>query len=234
MSNKELIDKTDQAIAELVYNKHELQKAYNYYNGKRDKEQFRYLEENFGLGSPTAVEFTPLLKKHVDALVGEYLGTPILPKVSCKDSGTITNITREKQLQITQGIVKFLKEHLSNSILQFIDGKDITDKSVKNQLDKIIQDIDQSFISQYEIAAQNIIQYVMQSRETDLLTKLRQLLTDLLITGYTFFRVKSSLSKTNIDPALPHRMSQLPLPRHTHTSQAQESLHRYIPYHSHG
>ena len=196
---KELIDKTDQAIAELVYDKYELQKAYNYYNGKRDKEQFRYLEENFGLGSPTAVEFTPLLKKHVDALVGEYLGTPILPKVSCKDSGTITNITREKQLQITQGIVKFLKEHLSNSLLQFIDGKDITDKAIKSQLDKIIQDIDQSFISQYEIAAQNIIQYVMQSRETDLLTKLRQLLTDLLITGYTFFRVKSSLSKTNIE-----------------------------------
>ena len=199
MSDKELIDKTDEAIAELVYDKYELQKAYNYYNGKRDPEQFRYLEENFGLGSPTAVEFTPLLKKHVDALVGEYLGTPILPKVSCKDSGTISNITREKQLQITQGIVKFLKEHLSNSILQFIDGKDITDKAVKQQLDKIIQDIDQSFVSQYEIAAQNIIQYVMQSRETDLLTKLRQLLTDLLITGYTFFRVKSSHSGTNIE-----------------------------------
>ena len=199
MSDKELIDKTDEAIAELVYDKHELQKAYNYYNGKRDPEQFRYLEENFGLGSPTAVEFTPLLKKHVDALVGEYLGTPILPKVSCKDSGTISNITREKQLQITQGIVKFLKEHLSNSILQFIDGKDITDKAVKQQLDKIIQDIDQSFVSQYEIAAQNIIKYVMQSRETDMLTKLRLLLTDLLITGYTFFRVKSSHSGTNIE-----------------------------------
>ena len=199
MSDKELIDKTDQAIAELVYDKYELQKAYNYYNGKRDPEQFRYLEENFGLGSPTAVEFTPLLKKHVDALVGEYLGTPILPKVSCKDSDTISNITREKQLQITQGIVKFLKEHLSNSILQFIDGKDTTDKSVKQQLDKIIQDIDQSFISQYEIAAQNIIQYIMQSRETDLMTKLRQLLTDLLITGYTFFRVKTSLSGSNIE-----------------------------------
>jgi lantibiotic modifying enzyme len=39
----------------------------------------------------------------------------------------------------------------------------------------------------------------MQSRETDLLTKLRQLLTDLLITGYTFFRVKASQSGTNID-----------------------------------
>lgn len=199
MSDKELIDKTDEAITELVYNKYELQKAYNYYNGKRDPEQFRYLEENCGLGSPTALEFTPLLKKHVDALVGEYLGTPILPKVSCKDSNTISNITREKQLQITQGIVKFLKDHLSNSLLQFIDGKDITDKSIKRQLDKVIQDIDQSFISQYEIAAQHIIEYVMQSRETDFLTKLRQLLTDLLITGYTFFRVKASHSGTNVE-----------------------------------
>ena len=199
MTREELIEKTDQAISELVYDKHELQKAYNYYNGKRDPEQFRYLEENFGLGSPTAVEFTPLLKKHIDALVGEYLGTPILPKVSCKDSDTISNITREKQLQITKGVVGFLKEHLQNSILQFIDGKDITDKSIKRQLDKIIQDIDQSFISQYEIAAQNVINYVMQSRETDLITKLRYLLTDLLITGYTFFRVKPSITNTNIE-----------------------------------
>ena len=199
MTEKELIDKTNEAITELVYDKHELQKAYNYYNGKRDPEQFRYLEENFGIGSPTSVEFTPLLKKHVDALVGEYLGTPILPKVSCKDSDTISNITRDKQLKITEEIVKFLKGHLNNSILKFIEGKDITDKSIKNQLDKIIQDVDQTFISQYEIAAQNIIQYIMQSRETDLITKLRQLLTDLLITGYSFFRVKKSIAGTNIE-----------------------------------
>ena len=35
MKEKELIDKTNEAIAELVYDKYELQKAYNYYNGKR-------------------------------------------------------------------------------------------------------------------------------------------------------------------------------------------------------
>lgn len=198
MSDKELIDKTNGAISELVYDKYELQKAYNYYNGKRDKEQFRYLEENYGIGSPTSVEFTPLLKKHVDALVGEYLGTPILPKISCKDSETISNITREKQLQILSEITKFLKSHLNNSLLKFIDGKDITDKTIKDQLDKIVSNIDQTFISQYEMSAQYIVQYIMQSRETDLITKLRQLLTDLLITGYTFFRVSQSLSGTNI------------------------------------
>ena len=68
-SDEELIQKTDIAISELVYDKDDLQKAYNYYNCKRDAEQFKYLEENFGLGNPTSIEFTPLIRKHVDALI---------------------------------------------------------------------------------------------------------------------------------------------------------------------
>ena len=107
MTDEQLIEKTNKAISELVYDKTEIQKAYNYYNGIRDEEQFRYLEENYGIGNPTSVEFTPLIRKHIDALVGEYLGMPTLPKVSCKDSDTISKITREKQLKITQEVVTF-------------------------------------------------------------------------------------------------------------------------------
>lgn len=198
MSNEDLLNKTDETIAELVYNKVKLQKAYNYYNGKRDKEQYKYLEENFGIGSPTAVQFTPLLKKHVDELVGEFLDTPILPKVSCKDDNTISNIGREKQLEISKQIIQFLKNHLNNSLLQIVQGRDITDKAIKKQLDKIIENINDSFVSQYEVTAQNVIQYIMQSRHTDMVTKLRQLLTDILITGYCFYRVISK-NNTNID-----------------------------------
>lgn len=198
MSNEDLLNKTDETIAELVYNKVKLQKAYNYYNGKRDKEQYKYLEENFGIGSPTAVQFTPLLKKHVDELVGEFLDTPILPKVSCKDDNTISNIGREKQLEISKQIIQFLKNHLNNSLLQIVQGRDITDKAIKQQLDKIIDNINDSFVSQYEITAQNVIQYIIQSRHTDLVTKLKQLLTDILITGYCFYRVISK-NNTNID-----------------------------------
>ena len=197
MSNEDLLRKTDDAISELVYNKTKLQKAYNYYYGKRDKEQYKYLEENFGIGSPTSVQFTPLLRKHVDALVGEFLDTPILPKVTCKDDQTISNIGREKQLEITNQIIQFLKNHLNNAILQIAQGRDITDKAIKRQLDKIIEDINESFVSQYEITAQNVIQYIMQSRQTDIITNLRQLLTDILITGYCFYRVASK-NNTNI------------------------------------
>lgn len=197
--NSRLIEETNKAIAELVYPKWDLQKAYNYYNGKRDAEQYRYLEENFGIGQPTSVEFIPLIKKHIDALVGEYLGTPIIPKVSCKDSETITNIFREKELEISKGVFEFLQSHLQNSILQFIDGKTITDKSIEQQLNNLIQDLDYNFVSKYEIAAQDVIEYIMQSRNTDMLTKLKILILDLLITGYNFYRTKPNSTKTDVE-----------------------------------
>lgn len=195
----EMIACINKAITELVYPKYKLQKAYNYYNGVRDAEQFRALEENFGLGNPTSIEFIPLIRKHIDALIGEYLETPILPKVTCKDTGTLTNIARDKHLKIVKEVFNYLKAHLNNSILAFIDGKNITDKAVESQLKKIISDIDKNYISEYEIAAQNVLEYIMQSRNTDLTEKLKTLFKDLLITGYAYYRVKPSPKGNNID-----------------------------------
>lgn len=198
MTNDQLIEKTDKAISELVYPKYKLQKAYNYYNGIRDKDQFKYLEEAFGTSTPTAINFTPLIRKHIDALVGEYLSMPIIPKVSCKDSDTINNIYREKQLKIASELHRFLKDHLKNSILSFRDGKDITDTLIADQLKRIVEDISSSFMSEYEIASQNVIDYIMQSRDTDLMTALRNLILDLLITGYTFYKVEPTVEKNSI------------------------------------
>lgn len=193
-----LIEQIDKAINELVFNKWKLQKAYNYYNGKRDAEQFRYLEENFGIGNPTSIEFTPLIKKHVDALIGEYLDIPILPKVSCKDKETISKITRQKELEISKQVYAFLQQHLNNQILSFIGGGSITDSSIESDIEKLIEDINNNFISDYEIAAQDVIEYVLQSRAIDLSNKLKLLLLDLLVTGCAFYRVKPSNSETNL------------------------------------
>lgn len=198
MTKDELIEKTDKAINELVYAKYDLQKAYNYYNGIRDADQFRYLEEVYGANTPTTLHFTPLIKKHIDALIGEYLETPILPKVFCKDSETISNIDREKQLKIASELSNYLQSHLKNSILNFIDGKNINDGLVEQQLKRIIEDINNTFVSEYEIAAQNVIEYIMQSRDTDMMTALRDLLLDLLITGYAFYKVEPSVGENDI------------------------------------
>lgn len=198
MTNDELMQKTDKTIVELVYPKYNLQKAYNYYNGVRDADQFRYLEEAFGTSTPTTITFTPLIRKHIDALIGEYLGTPILPKVFCKDKDTINAIDREKQLKIADGLYKFLSGHLKNSILKFIDGKNMTDPLIERSMQQIVNSINNTFTSEYEIAAQNVIEYIMQSRETDIMTVLRDLLLDLLVTGYTFYKVEPTVGNNNI------------------------------------
>lgn len=198
MKKEELVSKTNLAISELVYDKTKLRKAYDYYNCVRDKEQFKYLEENYGIGQPTEVSFIPLIKKHVDALVGEYLNVPILPKVSCKDSETINNIYREKQLKISTECYNLLQKNLKNNLLRVLGSQDMVDLNIKEQLDKLIEDINENFISEYEIAGQNIIEYLIQSRNVDLVNKLRQLFIDLLVTGYTFYRVLPSPSNKNI------------------------------------
>ena len=198
MSREELIAKTNLAIAELVHDKENQRKAYNYYNCKRDKEQYKYLEENYGIGQPTSVEFIPLIRKHVDALVGEYLNLPILPKISCKDEETINNIFREKQVKVVTECFNLLQGNLKNNLLRVLGNQDMTDLNIKEQLDKLIEDINENFISQYEIAGQNVIEYIIQSRNTDLVTKLKQLFIDLLVTGYNYYRVIPSPAGKNV------------------------------------
>ena len=201
MTDDELIEYTNRTISEIVYLKYDLQKAYNYYNGKLDADQFRYIEEQYGINNATQVKFIPLIRKHIDALVGEYLSAPIIPKVSCKDSETISKITREKELYINKSIKDFLQKRLQNKLLQYIqDGQKnpLQDMAVQEALDKLKEDLNDSFISQYEIAAQDVIEYIMQSRSSDMITKLRQLFTDLLVTGYTYYRVKPSVGDNDV------------------------------------
>ena len=212
-SEEELIDKTNTAISELVVDKDSMQKAFNYYNGVLDAEQYRYIKDNYGIGNPTSVEFVPLIRKHVDALVGEFLGTPILPKISCKDSKTISNITREKELMISSKIYKMLQQRLKNKLLEFMEGNDpnkLTDPYIQQEIEKLVEDLNNNFISQYEIAAQNVLQYVMQSRQTDFINKLKQLIIDLLCTGYTFYQVKPSPNKTNVQIEVLNPMNVFP------------------------
>ena len=192
-NNDYIIEQIDRAISELVYDKWKLHKAYNYYNGKRDPEQFRYLEENFGIGNPTSVEFTPLIKKHIDALIGEYLDIPIMPKVSCKDSATISQISKDLQEEIDRQLLNYYQSKIQNVNTQFQRGEQPQeDKNMEQQMNKIVEELSDNFVSNYEIAAQYIIEYVIQSRQTDLKNKQQLLLLDLLAGGMAAFKVKPS------------------------------------------
>lgn len=191
-----LINEASKIKAELVYEKKKLIKAYRYYHGKRDPNQYKHLEENYGLGNASSVEFVPLVRKHIDVLVGEYLTIPVQPKISCKDEATLSNIFREKQLKIHSETTKKLEAQLK-AILKGSGAKE--DSQLIREIKELQESLDRNFISDYEIAAQNIVEWIMQSDRIDFTQKRKHLLIDLLITGTCYFRVLESPSGDNID-----------------------------------
>lgn len=191
--NKETeIQKINKCISDLVYDKVAIRKAYNYYHCKRDPEQFRHIEENYGIGTPTSVTFTPLIKKHIDVLVGEYLELDPTLQVTCKDEKTLNNIMRDKQLKINESVFELFKNKLMNTFVNALmsDGKEtVADSFFADEIEKLKKDISNSFISEYEIAAQNLMAYFKQSRNLDVKNKMRELFTDLLICGLAYYRL---------------------------------------------
>ena len=120
MNKEKEVEKINRCVAELVYDKTALRKAYNYYHGVRDAEQFRHLEDNYGIGVPTSITFTPLMKKHIDVLVGEYLELEPDMQVTCKDDETVSKIQRDKQLKIDHELYLYLRKYLQTFQLRFL------------------------------------------------------------------------------------------------------------------
>lgn len=195
-SEEYLVTMIDNAIAELVQEKEHLIVAYNYYNGIRDAEQFRYLEENYGIGNPTAVEFIPLVRRHVDALIGEHLQNRIKPKITCKDKKTLGKITKLRTEEINRVEMNKLQSQFYSN-LQYSQTPDEdketvqvpTDEADDMSLGKAKDEVAKNFLSEYEIAAQHVLTHLQQSKYVDLTNKRKILFTDLLVAGQCFYKV---------------------------------------------
>ena len=205
-SDQYLTENCDRIIGELVKEKKHLFKAYNYFNGVRDHYQYEHLEKNEGVGNPTSIGFTPLVRKHVEAIVGEYLTTDPKPRISCKDKKTLSNIFRDKELAVAQKIKQWLSQYLENAIYSaiFTGGQEqngqqqqIVDQEIQREMTEIEDMVNRNFISNYEIAAQNICNYVLQDRRIDFKNKLEQLFLNMLISGESYYQVVKSHNGTN-------------------------------------
>jgi hypothetical protein len=51
--------------------------------------------------------------------------------VSCKDSETINNIFREKQIKIAAEVHSFLTNNLKNNLLRILGNQDMQDLNIK-------------------------------------------------------------------------------------------------------
>lgn len=199
------MDYCDYIIGDLVHEKRDIIKAYNYFNGVRDHYQYENLEKNFGVGTPTSVGFTPLTRKHIEVIVGEYMSTKPNPKISCKDQRTLSAINRDKQLKIASAQKDYISKYLNNAVYKALmsggQGQDlqqeITDEVIQRELNQLKESINRNYVSNYEIAAQDIITFVRQNREIDFYNKLEQLVLDLLIAGQAYYKTVANHDATN-------------------------------------
>jgi hypothetical protein len=136
----------------------------------------------------------------MDRLVGEYLGLNQDLKITCKDDDTLSNIMRDKQIKINLELHNYLQRYINNNIIgPLINNKESNlDPFVEQEMKKISDDINESFVSEYEITAQNMLMYFKQSRNIDLNNKMESLMIDLGVSGTAYYRVRPSLSGDNI------------------------------------
>lgn len=197
-SDDYIIGKIETTINDLVRPKYKMKRYYEYYYGYRNEEQYRYLEENYGIGSATSVQFTPLIKNHVDFLVGQYMSQKINTQVAAKDKDTITKIGLEKAEHIQKALNEYYLEELKKGINEVKAGRKMNHVYDKNKLDEIENAAAAEFISSFEKAAQDILEYLNSSNEVNMRYKRQCMMYDLLIAGMCFSRAKKTRSGENI------------------------------------
>lgn len=196
-SDEYIINKIDTIINDLVRPKHDLKKCYDYYYGYRDRAQFRNLEENFGVGSATKVEFTPLIKNHIDFLVGQYMSQDPQIKISVKDKDTITKIGVEKNKAINDAVNKYYLEELRKGVNTVKSGGKMNYVHNERAIEQIENLASAKFVSSFEKAGQDIIEYVNNNNDMQMRYKRQCMAYDCCIAGMCFSEPKKTRSGDN-------------------------------------
>jgi len=191
----------DYGIAKLVYEKRRIRKSRNLYEGVRDRAEFKYLEETFGIETPIAVKMTPLIKTRIDVLVGIMLDEVFTYRVSVNDANTLQEIEEHKKNEKAKLIIKKYREALKRNTKNLEKGKDVEINPVDAKYLKKVEDmITEDFVSQFEIAAQSLLKFFEQDITIDLKQKMKQYFLDFLVTGEAYYR--TYVPQVGADPVL--------------------------------
>lgn len=191
----------DYYITSLLKEKLHIKKARNLYDGRRDKEEFRYLEETFGIEAAIAVKMTPLIKTRIDVILGLLLDQEFSFTVSVSDTNTLDQVAAENRKKKAEAVVAAYKERMKKyvgKVRQTEGNPPKEEEEADNFVQKILDEIDENFISSFEIAAQSLITFFSQNPTIDLKQKVKQYFLDLLITGEAYYRTR--VDKVGEDP----------------------------------
>lgn len=191
-SEEYLKNNIDFYINNLVREKKYIRTYRNYYHGMRDNEEFKYLTENFGIGTPSKLNFTNLIKPRIDALVGSMVEESFTYKATVIDDKTIdiaAEVKKKRYLEQLNGILdSFIKTNLA-SAQAGNPGGGMSVSELTLATNKLQDKFGQNYLSDFEIAGQDLLKFFESDTPMDLAQKLKQVAHDLMVTGESYYRV---------------------------------------------
>jgi hypothetical protein len=210
-----LKDNMDYWIAQLVRDRNQIKTYRDYYIGVRNEKDFAYLTENFGIGTPSKLKFTSLIKPRIDALLGSIISEKFAYKITTTDDKTVSQAEEDRKQklitdvnaqldQFISSVVSKAKEKNKQAAMPPPQGqpaqppqqgqpapeeKETDLGELGTAVRKITSKYTTNYVSDFEIAAQDILRYFEDDVTLDLRQKLKQLALDLLITGEAYWRV---------------------------------------------
>lgn len=190
-------------INALVVEKVRNQRAKDFYDGIRNKKDYAFLKEKFGLSNPIQLKFNHLMRPRIDALIAIALGEPLKYNISVKDELTIKKIQDDKKNHTLVKMFKEVEQYIATSVKQMEEAekKAQQSKTPPSQMEQINMEILQKkledikkkhgkdWINHYEEAAYHIANNYMLHREIHFRDKLHRLIKDFFVTGEAFYRV---------------------------------------------
>lgn len=174
----------DHAIATLVHEKENVIKAFNLYNGHRDPLEYEYLQKNYGIGMPMQLQFTPLLRGHFNALLGQQLTDPLRFKITCASTRAADYIRSEQADALLQNVIDSARTRLEALL------KDPSEKQNAEAWEKYLAELQansqETFRSQLEIEAQDLVTDYTHQDNFKLIAN--DQLRDLLVCGESYYR----------------------------------------------
>jgi len=191
-SEEYLKNNIDFYINNLVREKKYIRTYRNYYHGMRDNEEFKYLTENFGLGTPSKLHFTNLIKPRIDALVGSMVEENFTYKATVIDDKTIDIAAEVKKKRYLEQLGSSIDGFVRTNLIATASGNPgggMAISELTQATNKIQEKFGQNYLSDFEIAGQDLLRFFENDTPMDLAQKLKQVAHDLITTGESYFRV---------------------------------------------
>jgi len=186
-----LMANIDYTINTLVHPRQDLKDANDIYNGTHNLKHLEYLKQHYGMQSPADVRFIPLIRKHIQVLVGQQSTNPLNFKVTCGDPDSILSIKKAQTLTF----VDLLNKRLVQAMNLNLSAAKAAQEQPQNQIAQLIgqqaiqniqEYISTEWTSDFENAGQHLTNFYIF--RLNLKKQFNEMMQDLLVYDRTHCR----------------------------------------------